>query len=505
MTSSPPPAGEARISTGVQGLDEILRGGLTANRLYLLEGTPGTGKTTFALRFLLAGAARGERGLYITLSETAEELRSVVASHGWSLEGIEVFELLDEAGRDPDAEQSILYPSEVELGETVRKITARIEGSAPTRVVFDSLSEMRLLAQDPLRYRRQVLALKQFFATRQCTVLLLDDKTSDPGDLQLHSICHGVISLEQTVQEYGTESRQVRVVKMRGHKYQGGKHDFVLDTGRVAVFPRLVASRHRAEVVHEQVGSGNASLDRMLGGGLVRGTSTLLIGPSGVGKTTTAICCMHAALARGEAATYFLFDEGLSTLVLRSALLGMDLRPYLDSGQCVVRQVDPAELSAGEFSSYVVEAVEKAGASFVALDSLNAYLQAMPGQSFLLLHMHELLTYLNHRGVITVLIVGEHGAVQDVRSEIDISYISDATIAFRFFEAEGGVRSAVTALKSRTNQNERTIREFRLSNGSGLQVGEPLADFEGVLSGMPRYTGGTKLLSDADAGADPNG
>jgi len=492
---------ESRASTGVQGLDEILGGGLGANRLYLLEGTPGTGKTTFALRFLLAGEARGERGLYITLSETAEELHAVVASHGWSLGGIEVFELLDEAGRDPDAEQSILYPSEVELGETLHKIMSRIEQSAPTRVVFDSLSEMRLLAQDPLRYRRQVLALKQFFAHRPCTVLLLDDRTSESGDLQLHSICHGVISLEQTVQEYGTESRRLRVVKMRGHKFQGGKHDFVLDTGRVAVFPRLVASRHRAEVAHEDVSTGNPALDRMLGGGLVRGTSTLLLGPSGVGKTTTAICCMHAALARGERATYFLFDEGLSTLVLRSRLLGMDLQPYLDSGQCLVRQVDPAELSTGEFSSFVIEAVEGSGSSFVALDSLNAYLQAMPGQSFLLLHMHELLTYLNHRAVTTLLIVGEHGAVQNLRSEIDISYLSDATIAFRFFEADGGVRSAVTALKSRVNQNERTIREFRLSKGVGVQVGEPLAAFEGVMSGMPTYTGGTKLLTDAD----PNG
>ncbi len=485
-----------RPSTGVEGLDEILGGGLSANRLYLLEGTPGTGKTTFALRFLLAGVARGERALYITLSETAAELRAVVASHGWSLDGIDIFELLDESGRDPDAEQSILYPSEVELGETIRKITAQIERSEPTRVAFDSLSEMRLLAQDPLRYRRQVLALKQFFSTRSCTVLLLDDKTSDPGDLQLHSICHGVISLEQTVREFGTESRQVRVVKMRGQKFQGGRHDFVLDTGRVAVFPRLVASQHRAPVQLEHVSSGTAALDEMLGGGLVRGTSTLLVGPSGVGKTTTAVSCMHAALQRGERTTYFLFDEGLATLILRSRLLGMDLAPFIESGQCRIKQIDPAELSTGEFSSLVIEAVKVEGASFVALDSLNAYLQAMPGQSFLLLHMHELLTYLNHRGVTTLLIVGQHGTIENVRTEIDLSYLSDATIVFRFFEAEGGVRSAVTAMKSRTSQNQRTIREFRLSEGLGLQVGEPLAAFEGVMSGMPTYTGATKLLAD---------
>src|SRR6478609_8782700 len=282
----------ARASTGVDGLDAILGGGLTRNRVYLLEGTPGTGKTTFALRFLIEGSRRGERGLYITLSETAEELEAVVDSHGWSLDGIEVFELADESGRDPDAEQSILYPSEVELGETIRTLTAQIDRITPVRVVFDSLSEMRLLAQDPLRYRRQVLALKQFFATRSCTVLLLDDKTSEPGDLQLHSISHGVISLEQAIQQFGTESRRLRVVKMRGQKFQGGLHDFILDTGRVAVFPRLVASRHRSPVDHDQVGTGSIELDLMLGGGLTRGTSTLLLGPSGVGKTTTAVHCM---------------------------------------------------------------------------------------------------------------------------------------------------------------------------------------------------------------------
>lgn len=490
------PLSPLRASTGVDGLDDILGGGLTANRLYLLEGTPGTGKTTFALRFLLAGVARGERTLYITLSETAAELRSVVASHGWSLDGVDVFELLDEAGRDPDAEQSILYPSEVELGETIGKITAEIARLEPARVAFDSLSEMRLLAQDPLRYRRQVLALKQFFAPRSCTVLLLDDKTSEPGDLQLHSISHGVISLEQTVQEFGTERRQLRVVKMRGQKFQGGKHDFIVDTGRVAVFPRLVASQHRAEVSHEVVTSGTPALDAMLGGGLVRGTSTLLIGPSGVGKTTTAVSCMHAALQRGERATYFLFDEGLSTLILRSRLLGMDIEPYIASGHCQIRQIDPAELSTGEFSSLVIDSVKTHGASFVALDSLNAYLQAMPGQSFLLLHMHELLTYLNHRAVTTVLIVGQHGAVDNVRTEIDLSYLSDSTVLFRFFEAEGGVRSAVTVMKSRTSRNQRTIHEFRLSEDLGLQVGEPLVAFEGVMSGVPKYAGGTRLLND---------
>jgi circadian clock protein KaiC len=422
----------------------------------------------------------------------------VVASHGWSLDGIEIFELADEGGRDPDAEQSILYPSEIELGETVRKITEQITRLRPARVVFDSLSEMRLLAQDPLRYRRQVLALKQFFSTQACTVLLVDDKTSASGDLQLHSICHGVISLQQVTRDYGTESRRLQVIKMRGQKFHGGIHDFILDTGRVSVFPRLVASKHQGPLRHDVVSTGMATLDSMLGRGLTRGTSTLLLGPSGIGKTTTAVTCMHAALKRGERAIYYLFDESLSILLLRSRSLGMDLQPFIDSGHCRIMQIDPADLSTGEFSSMVVDAVQDEGASFVALDSLNAYLQAMPGQSFLLLHMHELLTFLNHQGVTTMLVVGQHGAIGNVRADIDLSYLSDTTLLFGYFEAEGAVRSAVTALKSRVAENERTIREFRITKAAGLEIGEPLVDFEGVMTGLPAYTGATRMLGSRD-------
>jgi circadian clock protein KaiC len=493
------PLNARRISTGIEGLDAVLNGGYTRNRVYLVEGSPGTGKTTFALRFLLAGVERGDKGLYITLSESADELSDVVQSHGWSLEGIEVFELLDEAGRDPDADQSVLYPSEIELGETVKKITDRITQSEPALIVFDSLSEMRLLAQDPLRYRRQVLALKHFFSQRTCTVLLLDDKTSGDGDLQLHSICHGVITLQQVTRDYGAESRHLRVVKMRGQKFQGGLHDFALDTGRVALFPRLVASAHRAPTDHEQVSSGVPRLDEILGGGLVRGTSTLLLGPSGVGKTSTAVQCMHAALRRGERATYYLFDEGAATLVRRSRSLGMDLEPFIASGQCQVVQIDPADLSTGEFASLVVDAVKRDGASFVALDSLNAYLQAMPGQSYLLLHMHEILTFLAHQGVITMLVVGQHGAVGNVRADIDLSYLSDSTLLFGYFESKGVVKSSITALKSRVAENDRGIREFRLTEQSGVQIGDPLSALEGVLTGLPVYTGSTQMMnSDAD-------
>jgi len=499
-----PPAAALRprppvsISTGVDGLDAVLSGGFTRDRVYLLEGSPGTGKTTFALRFLLAGAERGEKCLYITLSESAEELSDVASSHGWSLEHIGVFELLDEAGRDPDAEQSILYPSEIELGETVKKITDEIGRQEPALVVFDSLSEMRLLAQDPLRYRRQVLALKQLLSLRRCTVLLLDDKTSSLADLQLHSICHGVITLQQTTREYGAEGRHLRVVKMRGQRFQGGLHDFAIETGRVAVFPRLVAANHRAPVVHERVSSGVPRLDEILGGGLTRGTSTLLLGPSGIGKTTTAVRCAHTALMRGERVTYYLFDEGSATLLLRSRALGMDLAPFVQSGQCKVAQIDPADLSTGEFASLVVDAVRRDGATFIALDSLNAYLQAMPGQSFLLLHMHELLTFLGHRGVITMVVVGLHGPFGQMRADIDLSYLSDATLLFGYFEAEGALRSSITAMKNRVGPNRRGIREFRLSVERGLEIGDPLSSFEGVLGGVPVYAGATRMLGADD-------
>jgi circadian clock protein KaiC len=482
-----------RVPIGIEGLDDVLGGGVTPDRLYLLEGSPGTGKTTLALQFLLHGVAQGEPGLYITLSETGAELRAVAETHGWSLEGITIFELVGQKEMEAEAEQSILHPAEVELGETTDRIIAEVRRLEPKRVVFDSLSELRLLAQSPLRYRRQILALKQFFSRCACTVLLLDDRTSEPADLQLHSIAHGVITLEQSPRDFGPERRRLRIVKMRGIKFRGGYHDFDLHTGGLTVYPRLVAAEHRSTTANAVVSTGQAELDALLGGGLTPGSSTLLMGPSGVGKTTAAVSCMIEALHRGEACTYFLFDEGLSTLLKRSAALGMDLQPHLESGQLTLVPIDPAELSPGEFMHRVRTAVEVEHSKFVAIDSLNAYLQAMPGDRFLLLQMHELLNYLNQKSIITLLILGQHGLVGEIRSDLDLSYLSDAILLFRFFESQGQLLTALSVVKSRTSAPERTIREFKLGP-SGLRVGPALSDFRGVMSGLPTYRGKEPML-----------
>jgi circadian clock protein KaiC len=487
---------QERASSGISGLDDILGGGLPSNHLYLVEGTPGAGKTTLGLQFLRRGVQEGEKGLYITLSETASELRTVASSHGWSLDGVEVFELVTEEGLSAESEQSILHPSEVELGETTRGVMAAVERLKPTRVVFDSLSEMRMLAQNPLRYRRQVLALKSFFAARGCTVLLLDDRSAEQDDLQLHSIAHGVISLEQTVDQYGPERRRLRVIKMRGIRFSGGEHDFNLDTGGISVFPRLVAAEHRQQFEGSLVSTGTAELDALLGGGLARGTNTLFSGPSGVGKTTTAIACVRAALQRDEKAVYYLFDEGLGTLLVRSRALGLDIDPYLETGQLRIKTLDPAEVSPGEFANMVRAAVEEGQARAVVIDSLNAYLQAMSGDKHLLLQMHELLTYLNQRGIVTILILAQHGVLGDIRTDVDLSYLSDGILMFRFFEARGSLLKAVSVVKSRTSAHELTIREFRLGK-NGIEVGEAFKDFEGVMSGVGSYKGATPLLSDS--------
>ena len=445
MTDTPgaTPAGAGssdRARTGIVGLDNVLAGGLPRDRLYLVEGTPGTGKTTLALQFLLEGRRLGEHGMYVTLSETADELRASAATHGWSLDGISVVELVPEAGLGSEQEQTLLHPAEFELGETTGRILERVEQERPARLVLDSLSELRLLAQTPLRYRRQVLALKHRFTSHRCTVLLLDDQTAEPRDLQLHSIAHGVIALEQSSSRYGAERRSLRVVKVRGVRFRGGYHDYTIETGGLAVYPRLVAAEHRGGFSPVPVGTGIAELDALLGGGLVPGTSTLIMGPTGTGKTSTATRCVLAALERGDPAAVFMFDEELSTFFARSTGLGMDLRPHLDAGRFKVRQIEPAELSPGEFVHHVRRAVEIDGVRAIVIDSLNGYLHAMPNEQYLMLQMHELLSYLSQHGVLTLLILGQHGLVGEVRSDVDLSYLCDTLILMRFFEAAGAVR-----------------------------------------------------------------
>jgi len=498
ITHRPPRIPTFRMSTGIAGLDDILNGGLTAQRVYLVEGSPGTGKTTLGLQFLREGVAREERGLYITLSETTEELLAVAQSHGWDLEGIAIHELASDNELDPDAQQSVFHPSEVELGETTQTVMEEVDRLKPVRVVFDSLSEMRLLAQNPLRYRRQILALKQFFTSRACTVLLLDDKTSQ-SDQHLHSIAHGVISLEQIAKEFGKERRRVNIIKMRGIKFRGGYHDYALETGGLRVFPRLIAAEHISDFTPHVHSSGSDGFDVLLGGGIVAGTNTLIVGPSGIGKTTLSVRCMLTALQNGSKAAFYLFDEGLGTFFARNATLGMDLKPYVDNGQLAIHHIDPAELSPGEFAQMLRDAVEQDGVKFITIDSLNAYLQAMPGEQFLTLQMHELLSYLNLQGVTTVLVLGQHGLIGEVRTDVDLSYLSDTTVLLRYFESNGRVRRAITVIKSRTTTHALTIHELLL-NSRGVQIGMALEGFEGVLSGLPTYRGTTPMMLNSDDG-----
>ena len=485
---------EHRVSTGISGLDNILCGGLDPERLYLVEGEPGTGKTTLALQFLLEGVNRGENGLYVTLSESERELRLVAKRHGWTLDKLSLFELVPpEASLDPDKELTLFHPAELELSETSKLIFDRVNEIQPARVVFDSLSEMRLLAQNSLRYRRQILAMKHFFAGRRCTVLLLDDLSSTEGDLQLHSIAHGVISLHQMALDYGAERRRMRVKKMRGIKFRGGYHDFIIETGGIKIFPRLVAAEHHKPFVGDLSSSGVLELDTLLGGGLERGTSALLVGGAGVGKSSIAVTYAVGAAQRGERVAMFAFDEGLGTLFARAAGLGVQLQDYVENGLIKIRQIDPAEMSPGEFTQLVRDAVEKDGTRVLLIDSLNGYLNAMPDERFLVLQMHELLSYLNQLGVLTVMVLAQHGLLGQMQTPIDLSYLSDAVIMLRYFEAGGRVRRAISVVKKRSGTHETAIREFQLTP-EGLKVGPPLTEFSGILTGIPTYVGGPRPL-----------
>jgi len=481
--------------TGVSGLDEILAGGLSPGRLFLLEGSPGTGKTTIATQFLAAGAAAGEKVLYITLSETEDELRSGAASHGWTFhENFEIFELVPpESLLDDEQQQSLLYSSDLELGETTRRIFESFERVRPSRVVLDSLSEIRLLAQSSLRYRRQILALKHYFSRHDATVLMLDDLTADVMDKTVHSVAHAVMRLEELSPNYGAERRRIRVIKYRGRRYRGGYHDFVIDTGGVRVFPRLVSAEHRGRFNRETVTVENAALNELIGGGFERGASTLVLGPAGTGKSLLMLSFIQSAIRRGENAAMFVFDEELGLLFERAKGLGIDLQEMTKSKRLLIEQIDAAELTPGEFSQRVRGCVEEHHARTVVIDSLNGYQAAMPEEQALILHMHELLQYLNRQGVMTFLTVAQHGLVGDMKTPVDVTYLADTVVLLRYFEAMGRVRRAISVVKKRTGSHENTIREFMIGR-NGITLGEPLIGFQGVLRGIPALVGDGGLL-----------
>jgi len=477
--------GRELAATGISGLDDVLAGGLTRNRTYVVQGDPGVGKTTLGLQFILAGVERGETGLYLTLSETKEELQAVADSHGWSLDEINVFEYSAHDRLAVEEESTLFHPSEVELGQAVQALLAEVERVKPKRVVIDSLSEIRLLAQNPLRYRRQILGLKHYFSGRDATVLLLDDKNATQGDMQLMTLAHGVINLEQLAPAYGAERRRLRISKFRGVKYRGGYHDFNIRTGGLVIYPRLVAAEHRHPYELHQCSSGIEAVDDLLGGGIHRGTSTLIIGPAGAGKSALATHYAVAAAERGERAAIFIFDESSSTLFTRSESLGLDLATHVDSGMVTVQQVDPAEIPPGEFVQLVRDAVEQRNVSVLIIDSLNGYLNAMPEERYLTIHMHELLTYLGHKGVATILVVAQQGLIgSSMTAPVDISYLADCVILLRYFEHAGEIRKAISVMKKRSGFHEKAIRPFSFS-ADGIAVGPPLTDFHGILSGTP--------------------
>jgi circadian clock protein KaiC len=496
------PSGRARssrVSFGIGGLDDILHGGLPAGHLYLLEGTPGAGKTTIALQLVLSNCQAGNKALYITLSESRQELLAVAASHGWNLDAVPIFELTpQEDSLRPEHQYSVFNPEDVELDQLTDLMSKKVTEEQPSVIVIDSLSELRLLARDSFRYRRQMLALKSFFEERNCTVLLIDNQTFDHKEPTVHSIVHGVMALEVLGREYGSERRRLRVQKIRGSKFREGYHDYRITTGGVVVHPRLVASEHRHEHRQDVVSTGIAALDHMLCDGIMRGTSTLILGAAGVGKSTLASRFACSAVERGEPAAIYLFDESMQVYLERSAGLGIDLRPYIDNGTLHLQQLDPAEVPPGEFVNEIRARVQK-GLSVVVIDSLNGCLKAMPGEQYLQLQMHELLSFLGMQGVATFLILAQQGVMGPMQAEIDVSYLADAIILMRYFEAVGEIRKAISIFKKRSGPHESTIREFRLQPGK-ITVGEPLKSFHGVLTGVPQFVGSeTSILMASNA------
>jgi circadian clock protein KaiC len=479
------------LSTGITGLDDILHGGLAEAGLYAIEGDTGAGKTTLCLQFLRAGAEAGERVLLVTLSESTIDLRAMAASHGWSLDGIDILELTASAeSLAPDANYTMFHPSEVELTETTRAILDAAERIKPSRVVLDSVGELRLMAQSPLRYRRQILAMKNFFNRMKCTMMMVDDPRSENAELAVGSIASGIITLDRDATEYGAFRRRLQVLKMRGREVREGFHDCRIRRGGIEVYPRLVAAEHSKSYARESIKSGLGPLDKLLGGGLARGTSSLFLGPAGTGKSSLATQYARAAAERGEHASIFLFDESIGTFIERSVGLGFDVKDVVDSGKLTLRQVDPAELSPGEFAYLVRAEVEDQKSRLVVIDSLTGYLNAMPSERLLTLHLHELLSYLGLQGVTTIMVMAQHGLTgASGDAPVDTSYLADTVVVLRYFEVHGAVSIALSVIKKRTGMHERTIRELRLENGA-IKVGEPIKDFMGVLRGIPRLVGG---------------
>ena len=479
-------------STGVPGLDDVLSGGLPVGCLHLVEGSPGVGKTTLAIQFLLEGRKRGEKCLYVTLSESQSELETVARSHNWDLSGITIIELSAiERAIGGRGTTTLFHTADVELTQLSKLLVDQIQQVKPQRVVLDSLSEMRLLAQSPLRYRREVLSLKQRFAELGCTVLLLDDRTSQGTDVQVHSIVHGALSLEAAPLRYGIFRRTLSVTKIRGVRFREGNHDYVIETGGLQVFPRLVAAEHHTPFRKHLAKSGNTELDVLLGGGLLYGTSNLLIGPAGSGKSTIASMFAHAAAARGERVNYYVFDETTATLCERASDLGVPLAPLIESGRLRVQQMDPAQISPGQLAYDICRSVQEDGTRVVVLDSLNGYVNAMPQEEFLHLHLHELLSYLNQQGVMTVMVLAQHGLIGTMGTPIDVSYLADSVVITRFFEALGQIRKAISIIKKRSGPHEGSVRELQMARG-GVRVGPPLDEFQGVLTGVPSYLGGQR-------------
>jgi circadian clock protein KaiC len=498
QTDAAEPAVTPTCKTGIEGLDDVLCGGLPRNRLYLVRGTPGVGKTTLALQFLLNGVAAGESVLYITLSETKQELIEVARAHGWDISTINLFELsaLEERLKG-EVDTTFFHPSEIELQRTTQAFLSEVERVEPSRVVFDSLSEMRMLAETPLRYRRQILQLKQFFAGRKCTVLLLDDGSSSDRDLQIESLAHGVVELLRTNNDYGVPRRQLNVLKVRGLKFREGYHDFMLRTGGLQVFPRLVAADHRSDVTPTPFASGVPQLDALLGGGLDRGTTTMFIGQPGTGKSTLALKFCYEAAMKGEKALFFTFDETLVVLNVRMRALGMDFTPLIEKGLVEIAQIDPAEISPGELSSRIQRTVINDNVRVVAIDSINGYMNAMPEERYLQLQLHELLGFLNQRGIMTLLVLAQQGTIPGpTANNVDLTYLSDTVILMRYFEARGTVRQAISVIKKRSGNHERTIREIRVTSG-GILVGEPLTNFHGVLTGIPTFVDNAQRVEDS--------